>query len=69
MQTYDKAVIPVLVSTLADLLRHQPSLQILIAATIRNEQTFEAFDVACRTSFPAPATYGKPHWLHPRTMS
>lgn len=50
MQTYDKAVIPVLVSTLADLLQHQPSLQILIAATIRNEQTFEAFDVACRTS-------------------
>ncbi|KAB2578729.1 Nicotinamide N-methyltransferase [Lasiodiplodia theobromae] len=46
--TYDKAVIPVLVSTLADLLQHQPSLQILIAATIRNEQTFEAFDVACR---------------------
>ncbi|OJD34882.1 nicotinamide n-methyltransferase [Diplodia corticola] len=46
--TYDKSVIPALVSTLADLLRHQPSLQILIAATIRNEQTFEAFDVACR---------------------
>ncbi|KAL1628194.1 hypothetical protein SLS54_001764 [Diplodia seriata] len=43
-------VIPVLVSTLADLFQHQPSLQILIAATIRNEQTFEAFDVACRTS-------------------
>ncbi|GME33461.1 putative Nicotinamide N-methyltransferase [Neofusicoccum parvum] len=58
--TYDKSVIPVLVSTLADLFQHQPSLQILIAATIRNEQTFEAFDVACRTSFPAPATYQNP---------
>ncbi|EKG12161.1 Nicotinamide N-methyltransferase putative [Macrophomina phaseolina MS6] len=45
--TYDKSVIPVLVSTLTDLFQHQPSLQILIAATIRNEKTFEAFDVAC----------------------
>ncbi|KAF4301264.1 putative Nicotinamide N-methyltransferase [Botryosphaeria dothidea] len=45
--TYDTSVIPVLVFTLADLFQHQPSLQILIAATIRNEKTFEAFEVAC----------------------
>ncbi|KAK7566305.1 putative methyltransferase-domain-containing protein [Phyllosticta paracitricarpa] len=46
--TYDKTVIPALVATLADLLQRQPSLDILIAATIRNEETFEAFSVVCR---------------------
>ncbi|KAK8226705.1 putative methyltransferase-domain-containing protein [Phyllosticta capitalensis] len=46
--TYDKTVIPALVATLADLLQRQPSLNILIAATIRNEETFEAFSVVCR---------------------
>ncbi|KAK8161690.1 putative methyltransferase-domain-containing protein [Phyllosticta citrichinensis] len=46
--TYDKSVIPALVATLADVLQRQPSLNILIAATIRNEETFEAFSVVCR---------------------
>ncbi|KAK7538559.1 putative methyltransferase-domain-containing protein [Phyllosticta citribraziliensis] len=46
--TYDKTVIPALVATLADMLQRQPSLNILIAATIRNEETFEAFSVVCR---------------------
>ncbi|KAF2084090.1 hypothetical protein K490DRAFT_49959 [Saccharata proteae CBS 121410] len=44
--TYDRFAIPRLVSTLDELLERQPKLDVLIAATIRNEQTFEAFNVA-----------------------
>ncbi|KAF2112661.1 putative methyltransferase-domain-containing protein [Lophiotrema nucula] len=46
--TYDKAVIPSLVSTLTEFFGLNSALQVLVAATIRNEQTFETFLNACR---------------------
>ncbi|KAH6842169.1 putative methyltransferase-domain-containing protein [Alternaria rosae] len=39
--TYDKSVIPRLVSTLGEFFDLNPALEALISATIRNEQTFE----------------------------
>ena len=47
MQTYDKTVIPALVSSLRQLFEMNTSLRVLIAATIRNEETFETFLTAC----------------------
>lgn len=47
-QTYDQAVIPQLVTTMKALLDHHAGLRVLLSATIRNEQTFEAFLNACR---------------------
>jgi protein-lysine N-methyltransferase EEF2KMT len=46
-QTYDATLFPLLVSTLVMLLEGSPSLAILIAATIRNEQTYEDFISRC----------------------
>ncbi|KAF2191476.1 hypothetical protein K469DRAFT_656402 [Zopfia rhizophila CBS 207.26] len=46
--TYDKFVIPSLVSTLREFFELNSALQVLIAATIRNEQTFETFQNVCR---------------------
>ncbi|PVH98409.1 hypothetical protein DM02DRAFT_596036 [Periconia macrospinosa] len=46
--TYDKTVIPALVSSMRGLFEMNSSLHVLIAATIRNEETFEAFLNACR---------------------
>lgn len=46
-QTYDKAVIPALVSTMRDMFELWPKVQIIISATIRNEDTFAAFEHAC----------------------
>ena len=46
-QTYDKTVIPRLVSTMAEFFDLNPALEILISATIRNEATFETFLNAC----------------------
>ncbi|EDU43841.1 methyltransferase [Pyrenophora tritici-repentis] len=46
--TYDKSVIPRLVSTMWELFELNAGLQVLISATIRNEQTFETFLNACR---------------------
>lgn len=46
-QTYDKTVIPRLVSTMAEFLNLNPALEVLISATIRNEATFETFLNAC----------------------
>ncbi|KAF1344577.1 putative methyltransferase-domain-containing protein [Delphinella strobiligena] len=45
--TYDKAVIPALVSTMRDMFELWPKVQIIISATIRNEDTFAAFEHAC----------------------
>ncbi|KAG9200324.1 hypothetical protein G6514_007149 [Epicoccum nigrum] len=45
--TYDKTVIPRLVSTMYEFLDLNPALEILISATIRNEATFETFLNAC----------------------
>ncbi|KAF2834377.1 hypothetical protein M501DRAFT_944258 [Patellaria atrata CBS 101060] len=45
--TYDKSVIPSLVSTLRELLALCPTADVLIAATIRNEKTFQSFLAAC----------------------
>tara|TARA_R110002003_G_scaffold40_6_gene2649 strand:- start:7205 stop:7945 length:741 start_codon:yes stop_codon:yes gene_type:complete len=50
-QTYDKSVIPRLVSTMREFFELNPALNVLISATIRNEQTFEAFLNACSGSF------------------
>ena len=52
-QTYDRSVIPRLVSTLREFFDLNSALKVLIAATIRNEQTFEAFLNACSGS-PSP---------------
>ncbi|KAI4653007.1 uncharacterized protein J4E78_007836 [Alternaria triticimaculans] len=46
--TYDKSVIPRLVSTLGEFFYLNPALEALISATIRNEETFETFLNACR---------------------
>ena len=46
-QTYDKTVIPRLVSTMNEFLDLNPALQVLVSATIRNEATFETFLNAC----------------------
>lgn len=45
--TYDSAVIPSLVATLVDLVEISPAVEILIAATIRNEETFKTFQRVC----------------------
>ncbi|KAF1927389.1 uncharacterized protein M421DRAFT_101795 [Didymella exigua CBS 183.55] len=46
--TYDKTVIPRLVSTMNEFVDLNPALEVLISATIRNEATFETFLNACR---------------------
>lgn len=46
-QTYDKTVIPSLVSTMNEFFDLSPALVVLISATIRNEATFETFLNAC----------------------
>ncbi|KAF2248224.1 hypothetical protein BU26DRAFT_329496 [Trematosphaeria pertusa] len=46
--TYDKLVIPALVSSLREFFELNPALQVLVAATIRNEQTFETFLNSCK---------------------
>ena len=45
--TYDHTEIPALVATLDDLIELFPSVQILIAATIRHEKTFETLLGTC----------------------
>jgi len=47
LQTYDNSGIPLLVSTLRELFDLKSSVQVLIAASIRNEKTFETFVNAC----------------------
>lgn len=47
---YDKIVIPRLVATLREFFELNAELQVLISATIRNEQTFETFLNACSKS-------------------
>jgi predicted nicotinamide N-methyase len=46
--TYDGAAILALVSTFGDLFELHPKVQIIIAATVRNELTFETFMESCR---------------------
>ncbi|KAL6705140.1 hypothetical protein ACN47E_007245 [Coniothyrium glycines] len=46
--TYDKSVIPRLVSSLREFFELNGTLQVLISATIRNEQTFETFLNTCK---------------------
>jgi len=48
--TYDKAVIPALVATIRNIFEKWPEANVLISATIRNEQTFAAFERACGKS-------------------
>ncbi|KAF2852629.1 hypothetical protein T440DRAFT_466755 [Plenodomus tracheiphilus IPT5] len=57
--TYDKAVIPRLVTTVRELFEHNPALRVLVSATIRNEQTFETFLNACSgsSSILLPSSY------------
>ncbi|THY21324.1 hypothetical protein D6D00_07155 [Aureobasidium pullulans] len=45
--TYDKSVIPALVSTMRDMFEVWPHVRIIISATIRNSDTFAAFEYAC----------------------
>ncbi|KAF2205291.1 hypothetical protein GQ43DRAFT_362745 [Delitschia confertaspora ATCC 74209] len=45
--TYDKSVIPRLVSSLSWFFELNPFLQVIICATVRNEQTVETFQNAC----------------------
>ncbi|KAL5377307.1 hypothetical protein PMIN06_007813 [Paraphaeosphaeria minitans] len=46
--TYDSTSIPALVSSMRDFFDLNAALQVLVAATIRNEKTFETFLKACR---------------------
>ncbi|KAL5379155.1 hypothetical protein DPSP01_008604 [Paraphaeosphaeria sporulosa] len=46
--TYDSTIIPALVSSMRDFFDLNAALQVLVAATIRNEKTFETFLNACR---------------------
>jgi len=46
--TYDKTVIPALVGTIRGLFERWPVVEVLISATVRNENTFAAFEVACQ---------------------
>lgn len=48
--TYDATANIALVATFGDLFDLFPAIQIIIAATIRNEKTFEAFLTACQTN-------------------
>lgn len=48
--TYDSKGIPALVATLVDLVEMFPTVKILIAATIRNEETFKTFEKVCGMS-------------------
>ena len=50
LQTYDRVVIPALVSSMREFFELKPALEVLIAATIRNEQTFQTFIKACSGS-------------------
>jgi hypothetical protein len=45
--TYNPALIPALVSTFGELFDMHPNLKILIAATIRNPETFQEFHETC----------------------
>ena len=45
--TYDIKSIPALIATIRDLFELYPDIQVLIAATIRNKETFESFLLAC----------------------
>ncbi|KAF2008567.1 hypothetical protein BU24DRAFT_429162 [Aaosphaeria arxii CBS 175.79] len=49
--TYDRSVIPRLVTTVREFFDLNADLEILIAATIRNEETFRAFENACGGSY------------------
>jgi len=51
-QTYDAEAIPWLVAELSFLLRENPECEVFIAATIRNEDTFEVFRKCCGQSTP-----------------
>jgi hypothetical protein len=51
LQTYDKAAIPALVSTIRDMFEVWPNVRIIISATIRNSDTFAAFEYACSKCF------------------
>lgn len=53
-QTYDQTGIPALVSTMRDVLDMKPAAQVIIAATIRNESTFQTFLNACSASPTGP---------------
>lgn len=50
LKTYDVDAIPSLVATLRDLFEKYPRMTALIAATVRNKTTFEAFINACSKS-------------------
>jgi predicted nicotinamide N-methyase len=48
--TYDNTVLPSLVATMLDLVELFPGVDILLAATIRQERTFGTFMEMCRTA-------------------
>ncbi|KAG8624412.1 hypothetical protein KVT40_007479 [Elsinoe batatas] len=45
--TYDQSIIPALVSTIRHIFEIWPQVDVIISATIRNEDTFAAFEDAC----------------------
>lgn len=47
-KTYDKTAVSALVATLRFLFEMRPSIQVIIAGTVRNAETFEMFRQACR---------------------
>ncbi|KAL9097544.1 MAG: hypothetical protein Q9165_000440 [Trypethelium subeluteriae] len=60
---YDKEIIPLLIDTICDLISVIPTLDVVIAATVRNEETIDMFTTRCEESelrlsyilFPAAA--------------
>ena len=46
-QTYDRSSIPALVCTIRELLDLYPYTTVIIAATVRNDKTYDAFIKAC----------------------
>ncbi|CEJ80588.1 hypothetical protein VHEMI00764 [[Torrubiella] hemipterigena] len=61
--TYDKSVIPSLISTLEELFDLYPSVDVYISATQRNADTFQVFLDRCREAglLPVDMEYGVPN--------
>ena len=53
-QTYDVSVMPALVATLRDLFDTSPKLQVILSATVRNQDTLDAFTKACSKCYIGP---------------
>ena len=53
LQTYDLGTIPPLLATIRQLFELYPRIEVLISATVRNEETLKRFTEGCSKSIPA----------------